>query len=183
MRDPLSIVNAASPAPAAGVLERGPQPGVGGDARVRQQVGMRRARGKLGIGKSDLNGTFELPRVDAQADHIAIAQAADRTAGPSLRTDVADAGAGGYSGKTAVGNERDALPVLHVLERGSDRIVRPRTPMWDAEDQGVGAQKILGDRLAGPPYSKAFGPDRVPLPDELPHFRPRYPVGDQRPIP
>ena len=55
-------------------------------------------------------------------DAVAVAKRADRAAGQRLRPDVADAGAGRDAGEARVGDERDWLADVEVLERRGDLV-------------------------------------------------------------
>ncbi|MBO9716204.1 MAG: hypothetical protein J7507_05200 [Pseudoxanthomonas sp.] len=93
--DRVHVVHAAGPGAAADFLQRGPQPGVIGQARMRGDCRMQRtcgeqfgSRGRIEwpvrIVADEVDAAFELRAVDLDADDVAIAQLAERAAGPLL---------------------------------------------------------------------------------------------------
>src|SRR5687767_2285223 len=109
----VGVINTAGPGAAAGLLEGGPQAGVGGQGGVGGEVGTGRAlvedAGAFGRGKGtagfadEVDGAFKAVAVDEDLDGVTVADFADGAAGEGFGSYVANAGAGGDAGEAGIG--------------------------------------------------------------------------------
>ena len=125
--DRVRIVDAATPGSAADSLQGRPESSIVGQVGVGREQGVRRSVGEharcLAAGSNSTPSAptrssepSRLNAVDDDANQIAVAQLADRSAGQRLGADVADAGAGRDAGEPGVGQDGDLLAERQVSQ-------------------------------------------------------------------
>src|SRR5205085_30349 len=119
-------VNASTPRPAAGVLERGPEFRVVGKFWMCRQIFARGTLlknqcaflgGNFAAGRADeIHASFQFISVDDDANRVALAQFSNRATSQRLRADVTNARAGRNAAEARVGDERDVFAEGQMLE-------------------------------------------------------------------
>src|SRR5439155_10141528 len=107
-RDDVRIEHAATPSPAARVLQCGPQAARGGQRGIGRQVVAQRARRQYARTffrasiDDEVYRALQFDPVNDDLDLVAFLDLAQRSACQSFRRDVADAGAGGNAAEARV---------------------------------------------------------------------------------
>src|SRR4029079_7877535 len=95
----------------------------------------------------------EAHAVDDDADAIAVAETADGAARQRFGADVADARSRRDAGKARIGQQRDSLADVEVLERGGDLVnlfhARAERATSGQHDHFAGADAVLAAALDG----------------------------------
>ena len=103
-------------------------------------------------GSSDVDPSGVVRGVDVDLDEVAVAEPADRTAGPRLGADVPDARTRGHAGEPTVGDERNPPGGVDGLERGGDLVGLGHPDAGSDADEHhhlAGLDRVALDRVDG----------------------------------